>query len=144
MNKRRWGWGGWAIALVGVWPAWGGAAAFSADSVVVLRVGDGAASLTGNATAVFLDEYGLSGGLRQTVALPAGSPSEALTLRGGTSGEGAMSLSGDGRSLTLAGYGLATGQRRTTTTPWTVASVSAAGEVALGAWPSLYLVQFRT
>jgi hypothetical protein len=137
MNKRMWGWGGWAIALAGVWPAWSGAAAFGADSVVVLRVGDGVASLTGNATPVFLDEFGLSGALRQTLALPTASSSDALTLRGTNSGEGAMSLSGDGRSLTLAGYGLAAGQRRTTTTPWTVASVSAAGEVALSTWSSL-------
>lgn len=129
--------GAWVLALVGWWPACGGATAFSAGSVVVLRVGDGVSSLTGLTAPVFLDEYGPSGQLRQALALPSASSSDALTLRGANGGEGAMSLSGDGHSLTLAGHGLAAGQRRTNTTPLRVASVNAAGEVALSTWPSL-------
>lgn len=136
MGHSAGGKGGWVLAVAALWPSWGGAAPFSADSVVVLRVGDGLGSLTGSAAPVFLDEYGLTGQLRQTVALPSASSTDALTLRG-SGGDGAMSLGGDGQSLTLAGYGLTAGQRRTATTPLRVASVNATGEVALGTWPGM-------
>jgi hypothetical protein len=137
MNKGKVAlWAG-VLACAAGWPAWGGAAAFSADGVVVLRVGDGSAPLTGRLASVFLDEYAQAGQWRQTVALPASSSADALTLRGANGSEGPMSLSGDGQSLTVAGWGLAAGQQRTATTPVRVASVNAAGEVALSTWTGL-------
>ncbi|NTW01231.1 MAG: ExeM/NucH family extracellular endonuclease, partial [Oscillochloris sp.] len=82
------------------------AAGFGSGNLVVLRIGDGSASLSSAATAVFLDEFTPTGSLAQTIALPtATSGSNArLTNSGSASSEGALSRSADGRYLTLAGY----------------------------------------
>jgi hypothetical protein len=46
------------------------ASAFTMGDLVVVRVGDGSAALTGNATAAFLDEYTQAGVLVQSIPLP--------------------------------------------------------------------------
>ena len=84
---------------------------FTAGNIVVVRVGDGSASLTGNSTAVFLDEYTTGGLLVQSIAIPTSSSGSnaPLTLSGTASSEGSIVPSVDGRYLTIAGYGVAPG-----------------------------------
>lgn len=87
-----------------------GASSASADfaegNLVVLRVGSGAATLSGSAAEVFLDEYTTAGSLVRSVPLPTAAAGGAhrLTLSGSATSEGALSRSADGRFLTLAGY----------------------------------------
>jgi hypothetical protein len=137
MNKLNVKGGLWAaaVALAGIWPAWAGAAAFSADSVVVYRVGAGSATLNGNATAVFLDEYSPAGVLRQSIAMPT-APTAALsavTASGDASVEGRLSLSADGSTLVVPGYsallGGSTAGANPSTTPRVIALVDAQGGV---------------
>jgi beta-lactamase superfamily II metal-dependent hydrolase/DNA/RNA endonuclease YhcR with UshA esterase domain len=88
-----------------------GAAAFTPGNIVVYRVGDGAAALTSNATAMFLDEYTTSGTLVQSIALPTAvsGGNKRLTNSGTATSEGLMTRSVDGRYLVTAGYDAATG-----------------------------------
>jgi hypothetical protein len=136
MNKSlgcRWA---WAVMAAGLSPAWAAAAAFSADSVVVYRVGNGAATLNSNATGVFLDEYAPSGVLLQSIALPVVPTGVlgAVTASGNSDPEGRLSLSADGRALVLPGYsalpGGATASASPSTTPRVIAVVDAAGGFA--------------
>jgi hypothetical protein len=80
-------------------------------NLVVLRVGDGSASLTNAATAVFLDEYTTAGAYVQTVALPtaASGAQRAFACSGTATSEGALTQSVDGNYLIAAGYGAAPG-----------------------------------
>ncbi|MEY4766034.1 MAG: hypothetical protein RI907_2707 [Pseudomonadota bacterium] len=111
----------WSVlgASAGAW-----AAPFQPDSVVVLRVGDGVASLGSNAAPTYLDEYSWGGALRQSILLP-------VTETGNVRLEGPLGLSADGQALVLTGYGSAAG---TATTGVAVArqlvEVNAAGAVS--------------
>lgn len=84
---------------------------FTAGNYVVLRVGDGTATLTSAATATFLLEYTPTGTLVQTVALPTAdaSPNLALTETGTSSADGFLTRSADGRYLVVPGYNAAAG-----------------------------------
>lgn len=74
----------------------------------VVRVGDGTASLSSNATATFLEQRKLSDGslIGAPIALPvaAAGNNQPLTLSGTATSEGQMTRSADGRYLVLAGY----------------------------------------
>ena len=84
-------------------------APFTPGNLVLVRVGTGAAALTGNATAVFLDEYTTAGVLTaNSIALPTDA-SNALTLTGTDGTEGYLAGSVDGHSLTLGGYNVMPG-----------------------------------
>ena len=87
------------------------AAAFTAGNIVVYRVGTGAAALSANATAVFLDEYTPAGALVQSIALPTadGGGNQMLTASGTATSEGLLTRSVDGQYLILTGYDAATG-----------------------------------
>ena len=79
------------------------AADFTTGNLVVLRIGDGSASLSSAATASFLDEYTPTGTLVQSIANP--TSGDNMIASSGTAGsEGALSLSPDGVYLTFAGY----------------------------------------
>lgn len=113
-------------------------AAFTADAaaqipltngnLMVVRVGTGAAALSGSTQAVFVDEYTASGTLVQSLTLPtaAAGSAGALTLSGTATSEGHLNLSTDGRYLTMAGYNLVTG----TASPATTASATTSRVVA--------------
>ena len=96
-----------AVAL----PLSGSAANFGAGNLVVVRVGTGAGTLSGTATAVFLDEYTSMGTLVQTIPLPTAvsGSNRPLTMSGSATSEGALRRSTDGRYLTMAGYAATTG-----------------------------------
>lgn len=82
--------------------------AFTAGNYVVLRVGDGAATLGSAATAVSLLEYTSNGTLVQTIAVPATGTS-AFTIGGSSGTEGFLTRSADGRYLLVPGYNAAAG-----------------------------------
>src|SRR5262245_23668218 len=83
------------------------------NSVVLLRVGNGAAALTANAAPVFLDEYAITytghvptGATHvQTIPVPdTGIPEGTKLLIGGTASlEGSLNLSANGQYLMFAG-----------------------------------------
>jgi hypothetical protein len=79
------------------------AAPISPNNLIIYRVGDGSAALGTTATAVFLDEYTLTGSLVQSIALPTTGASE-LTAVGNSSTEGIISRSQDGTMLVFTGY----------------------------------------
>ena len=97
------------LLLLGPLAAW--ASPFTPGNVVVARVGDVTAALTGSATAVFLLEYTPAGTLVQTIALPttATLPQRALTASGTSTSELGLTRSADGRYLILTGYDAAPG-----------------------------------
>ena len=97
------------LLLLGPLAAW--ASPFTPGNVVVARVGDGTAALTGSATAVFLLEYTPAGTLVQTIALPSTAtlPQRALTASGTSTSELGLTRSADGRYLILTGYDAAPG-----------------------------------
>lgn len=76
------------------------------NNLVVVQVGDGSASLAGNATAAFLKEFSLGGSLIQTINLPtvASGLNQPLTLQGSATSEGFLAMSLNGQYLTMAGY----------------------------------------
>jgi len=83
---------------------------FTPGNLVVYRVGDGAAALSGNAAAVFLDEYRPNGTLVQSIPMPtaaSGSGNRALTASGTATSEGELTRSVDGQYLVAAGYNAA-------------------------------------
>jgi hypothetical protein len=87
------------------------AAAFTAGNLVVSRVGDGSATLSGAATAVFLDEFTTAGGSAvQSIGLPNGSgavPTSGnrwLTDSGTATSDGTLTRSVNGAYLTIQGY----------------------------------------
>src|SRR5437870_5688900 len=79
---------------------------FTFPNLVIYRVGDGSAALSGNATPVFLDEYTMAGGLVQSIPMPTAvnGSNRRLTASGTGTSEGLMTLSKDGRYLTATGY----------------------------------------
>ncbi|HEY2385888.1 MAG TPA: esterase-like activity of phytase family protein [Candidatus Binatia bacterium] len=81
-------------------------AAFQPGDLVVYRVGDGVAALSGNGNPVFLDEYTPGGTLVQSIALPTtvSGASHQLVASGTATSEGELTRSGDGRYLVLTGY----------------------------------------
>lgn len=99
------------VAALPVQPA--RAAAITSGNLVVLRVGDGSTTLSGAATAVFLDEYPTTPSTSplQTIAMPIGvnGTNRILTNSGSAASEGALSRSVDGHYLTLVGYDAAPG-----------------------------------
>ena len=82
------------------------AAPFTPGDLVVYRAGDGAAALGSAATAVFLDEYDISGALVQSVPMPTAvsGSNKRLTCSGSSTSEGLMTLSADGQFLMVTGY----------------------------------------
>lgn len=80
-------------------------------NVLVLRVGDGASTLSNAATAVFLDEFTAAGAFVQTVPLPTinNGAQRAVTCSGTATSEGGLTQSVDGRYFVVAGYGAAVG-----------------------------------
>jgi len=95
-------------------------AQFARGNLVVLRVGDGASSLTNASTPVFLDEYTPTGSPVGTTPLNATGPGNKLTNSGTSSSEGIMTLSADGQYLLTAGYNTEPGLMEvatSTTTP---------------------------
>ncbi|MCX6303525.1 MAG: T9SS type A sorting domain-containing protein [Bacteroidetes bacterium] len=78
-------------------------APFTTGNVVVLRAGDGAASLSTLSTLLFLDEFTPAGSPVQTIAIPSTGPNR-LTIVGNATTEGHITLSPDGSYLVLPGY----------------------------------------
>jgi hypothetical protein len=89
------------------------AAPFTPDNLVVVRVGDGTATLANTGNAVFLDEYSITTAgvptLVQSVPLPsaaaAGELQRQCVMSGTAASEGALVRSTNARFLTLACYG---------------------------------------
>ena len=81
-------------------------ASFTAGNLVIYRVGDGSASLSGIATAVFLDEYTTSGVLVQSIPMPTtiSGSNRRLVASGLATSEGYLTLSTDTNYLVLTGY----------------------------------------
>lgn len=84
------------------------AADFTQGNLVVVRVGDGIATLSNASAPVFLEEYTTAGTLVQTIAIPT-TGTDKLTVSGTATSEGAISLSPNGKLLTIAGYDVAPG-----------------------------------
>ena len=99
------------IMLLLLWPALAPAAPFTPGNIVIARVGDGTAPLSGNATVVFLDEYTPAGVLVQTIDLPTSvsATNRILTASGNSTSELNMTRSTDGHYLVLTGYSAAPG-----------------------------------
>ena len=115
------------------------AAPFAGGNLVIERVGDGTATLTSGATAVFLDEYTPAGTLVQSIALPTTTAGGvALTDSGTATSDGFLSLSNDGRTLLVPGYNVAAGTAgvvgtvpSTTANQRVVAGVGSSGAVSI-------------
>ncbi|MFM1871744.1 MAG: hypothetical protein RL398_1166 [Planctomycetota bacterium] len=75
-------------------------------NLVLVRVGDGTATINSNTQAVYLDEVDAAGNLVQSLALPTTTVGNQrqFTIRGGAGSEGYLNLSPNGQWLTLAGY----------------------------------------
>ena len=75
-------------------------------NLIVVRSGDGSATLSSASTAMFLDEYDRSTAAQlgpiQTVTMP-------ITISGSATSEGFLTQSADGRYLIAMGYGVAPG-----------------------------------
>jgi hypothetical protein len=86
-------------------------AAFTAGNLVVYRVGDGSATLSNAATAVFLDEYTTAGTLVQSIPLPVAvsGANKIITASGSATSEGLITRSFDKRFLIVTGYNAAPG-----------------------------------
>jgi hypothetical protein len=84
-------------------------------TLMVVRVGDGAAALSAASTATFVEKRSVTdGAVLQTIPLPTtGTP---FTLAGNATSEGGLSRSADGRFVTLAGYAATTGVANIATT----------------------------
>ncbi|WP_426060115.1 T9SS type A sorting domain-containing protein [Hymenobacter sp. B1770] len=87
-------------------PAVASAAPFTPGNVVVVRVGDGTASLSNAATATFLLEYTPAGVLVQTIPLPtaAAGTNSILTNTGTSTSDAVLTRSVNGAYLVLTGY----------------------------------------
>jgi hypothetical protein len=79
---------------------------FAPTSLVVTRIGDGAAALTGPTAPVFLDEYTQAGLYIDSLAIPtsASGGNFTLTMSGTSTSQGHLTRSVDGRFLTLTGF----------------------------------------
>jgi len=87
------------------------AAGINPSDVVVVRIGDGGATITGNTAPVFLDEYTQSGAFVQSIPMPTSQVggSLALTMSGSGTAEGDLTISPDGQFLALTGFNFAPG-----------------------------------
>ncbi|RYZ17326.1 MAG: DUF3616 domain-containing protein, partial [Sphingobacteriales bacterium] len=89
-----------------------GLAQFTTGNIVVYQVGDGAASLTGAATPVFLQEYtpATAGQTSPVLSVPMPLTGSARLMASGTAtSEGFITLSADSLHLVVAGYDAAGG-----------------------------------
>lgn len=98
--------------------------------LVVERVGDGSAALTSVGTAVFLDEYSLSGTLISSYALP--TTGTSLVDSGSATSDGQLTTSGNGNFLLIPGYAAAPGttgvaSSASATVPREIATLSGTG-----------------
>jgi hypothetical protein len=105
----------------------------SANSFVVVRLGDGVQTLANAGMSVFLDEYDFTGTLLQTIAIPpVGTPN--FVINGTASSEGYMTLSANQNLLAIGGYNaaLAAGSATTTAaaTNRVIATVNATGTIS--------------
>jgi hypothetical protein len=117
-----------ALSLSSLLSATAFGAAFTTGDLVVLTVGDGITTISGNGNAFpgSLYEYTTAGSLVQSLNLPtsASGANAALTFSGSATSEGFLALSADRRYLTLAGYNAAPGTTSPqTATPTTVPRV---------------------
>jgi hypothetical protein len=85
------------------------AQAFPAGNIGVVRVGTGAAPLTSDATAVFVDIYQPDGTPVTTITLPTAGAFSRLTLSGTDTTEGMATNSPDGLFFSIGGYAAALG-----------------------------------
>ncbi|HWD94184.1 MAG TPA: immunoglobulin domain-containing protein [Verrucomicrobiae bacterium] len=81
---------------------------FTQGNIVVDRVGDGSAALSGAGAAVFFDQYTPSGTFVSTVAIPTNG-ANALVDTGNSTTEGFVSLSPSGTNLVFGGYNVPLG-----------------------------------
>ncbi|MGA2543899.1 MAG: CotH kinase family protein [Verrucomicrobiota bacterium] len=79
---------------------------FTAGNLAVVRVGDGAESLSSHGNSLFVDQFTTNGALAGSVAIPDES-SNAFLASGSATSEGGLTLSPDQRLLLLAGYNMA-------------------------------------
>lgn len=79
---------------------------FTIGNIVVVRIGDGSASLTSSGTAVFLEEYTPAGVLVQVIPMPTAisGSNKRFVLTGTSTSEGNVEISGDKHFITLGGY----------------------------------------
>jgi len=84
---------------------------FGAGNLVVERIGDGTATLSSAAAAVFLDEYTPAGTLVQSIAMPTATSgvNHMLTESGSATSDGYIHLSPNGKYLAVPGYDAAVG-----------------------------------
>ena len=81
-------------------------AALTPGNLVIYRMGDGAAALTANGTAVFLDEYTTAGAFVQSIAVPTTTvgAQRRLVCSGTATTEGFLTRSTDGQYVVFSGY----------------------------------------
>jgi hypothetical protein len=81
------------------------ASAFAPGNLVVSRIGDGQAALSGSASAVFVDQYTTGGTFVNALAMPtsASGSNFAFTLGATGTSVGHITLSDDGRYVTMFG-----------------------------------------
>ena len=92
--------------------------AFNANSLIVLRVGDGSANLSNASAPVFLDEYTTKGLYIQTIAIPnAPSAQHKLVLTGNSLNQGFITLSNNKQFVVFAGYDTTTGGTSPSSSP---------------------------
>jgi len=127
-----------AGTMVALGPGLAHAAAtgFNAGDVVVYRVGDGSATLSGSGAPIFLDEYSPTGTLLASTPLPttAAGPDKPIVASGSAASEGGLTLSADSRYLIATGYDAAVGtaglsSSAAATVPRTIARVDGSGDV---------------
>ena len=102
--------------------------------VVVERVGDGSAALTSAGTAVFLDEYSLTGTLLSSYEMPT-TGTTPLVDSGSAGSDGEINTSTDGNYLLVPGYDTTVGtagvaSTTSATVPREVATLSSTGTLA--------------
>jgi uncharacterized repeat protein (TIGR01451 family) len=92
-------------------------AAFTPGNLVLYRVNDGAAALSANGTAVFLDEYTTAGALVQSIPVPTTTVAaqRRLVCSGTATTEGFLTRSTDGQYVVFSGYDAALGTASITT-----------------------------
>jgi hypothetical protein len=95
---------GWLVASNSY--AASGSSVFTAGNLAVLRLGDGAESLSSHGNSVFIDQFTTNGTFIGSIPIP-DDGTNALIISGSASSEGALTRSADGRLLTLAGYHIA-------------------------------------
>jgi hypothetical protein len=121
-----------SLLLIGI-SAFVFAGNFSPGNIVIIRVGSGTATLSNASTAVYLDEYTITGTLVQSIAIPAAvsGSNHALTLSGSAATEGELALSPNQQYLTFTGFDTVPGYASVSSgvTNRTIARVDAAGTV---------------